>query len=171
MINPENIKKPTKAEAEPALTPEQAAIMASANRVESELSGQVLHDAEGNIIEQAEEDNSDPVEENRQILALLISLATPAMPFLEKCYTPEVIAGIAAAYSAVEEKYGWNIRQHMGCEVGLAIVAIPPTIAAVVLGRQHFAEKRAIAELEARAQGRTLAPDQPTDARSNAIGA
>ena len=171
MIKPENITTPTKAELEQKLTPEQAAIIASASSVESKMSGQIMHDADGNLITEAEEDNSDPVEENRQILQLLVSIATPAMPFLEKCYTPEVIAGIAAAYSAVEEKYGWNVRQFMGCEVGLAMVALPPTIAAVVLGKQYFAEKRAQAELEARSQGRALVPEKAQDARSSAIGA
>lgn len=155
----------------PALTPEQAAILASAGKVESELSGQLLHDADGNLIEQEDQPQENPAEENRQILSLLVSLATPALPFLSECYTPEVIANIAAAYTAVEEKYGWNLRSHMGCEVTLALVAIPPTITAVVLGRAHFAEKRAQREAEEGKAPVKIEQDAPNDARRDAIGA
>lgn len=155
----------------PKLTPEQAAILASAGKVENDLSGQILHDENGNIIDAEAEPQENPAEENRQILSLLVSLATPALPFLAECYTPEVVANIAAAYTAVEEKYGWNLRSHMGCEVTLALVAIPPTLTAVVLGRQHFAEKRAQREAEERAKPAKIEQDEPKDARNNAIGA
>ena len=95
------------------LTPEQAAILASASKVENDLTGQVQHDSQGNLIE-PEADQGDPIGENRDLLTMLLAVATPAMPFLAQCYTPDVINNIATAYTAVEIKYGWKARDFVG---------------------------------------------------------
>jgi hypothetical protein len=132
------------------LTPEQAAILAGAAAVESTLGSNVpLHDAAGNLIE--EEPPVDHLAGNRQILTFLVTAASPALPFLAQCYTPEVIDQIAGAFTAVEEKYGWDIGSSVGPELALAITAIPPTVAAVLLGRAHFAELKAQREAAAKA--------------------
>lgn len=132
------------------LTPDQAAILAGAAAVEATLGSNVpLHDADGNLVE--EEPVVDHLAGNRQILTFLVVAASPALPFLSQCYTPEVIDQIAAAFTAVEEKYGWDVGSSVGPELALAITALPPTIAAVMLGRAHFAELRAQREAAARA--------------------
>lgn len=84
-----------------------------------------------------------------QILGLLtvaVMTLTPLLPFLPQCYPPATLQAIGGAAAAVCEKHGWNVGDAMTPELALAAVAIPPTIAAVMLGRQHFAEKRAAAE-------------------------
>lgn len=80
-------------------------------------------------------------DENKAILTVLVEMLKPAMPFLGECYPPETIERIAYAYTAVEEKHGWNVRQYLSVEAQLAIVAIPPTIQAIVLGKAYFAER------------------------------
>lgn len=148
MIHPDPSVRSTEEKAD-KLTPEQAAILASATKVETDLSGQVQHDAQGNLIDPAQEqDQGDPIAENAALLSMLVAVATPAFPFIGQCYTPDVVNNIATAYTAVEIKYGWEARKFVGPELGLALVAIPPTIAAVMLGRQHFAELRAKREAE-----------------------
>lgn len=134
------------------LTADQAKLLASVHGIESELGGTDLpHDAEGNLVEPAEP--VDKVAGNRQMLTFLVTAATPAMPFLPECYTPDVINNIAAAFTAVEEKYGWNVGGSLaGPEFALAMFAIPPTITAYQLGKQHFAEKRAQREAQERGQ-------------------
>jgi hypothetical protein len=148
------------------LTPEQAAILASASKVESDLSGQVTHDGEGNLIEP--EAKTDAAEENAAMLGMLVAIATPAMPFLSKCYTPEVIGNIAGAFTAVEQKYGWNVRSMVGPEFALALCAIPPTLGAIVLGRAHFAE---IKERREQEKGREGAKQPAGDGRDKVLGA
>lgn len=150
-----------------ALTPEQAAILASAQRTQNELTGNMEHDAAGNPIE-PETVKVDPVQENRDLFTMLVAMATPVMPFLPECYTPEVIGNIAGAYTAVEEKYGWKASSLMGPEVALALFAIPPTITAYQLGKAHFAEVKAKRE-QLQAQQRT---ETPIDAsREHVLGA
>lgn len=132
-------EKGTKA---PKLSAEQAAMLASASSVDGTLVADVLpHDEEGNLVEA--EEPVDKLAGNRQLLGFLVMAATPLMPFLPTCYTDEVISNIAGAFTAVEEKYGWDIGSNIGPEVALAIFTLPPTIAAVTLGRQYFAEQRA----------------------------
>ena len=125
------------------LTPQQAQLLASVHSVEAGLvSAAPPHDAEGNLVE--EPAPVDNVAGNRQLLTFLVTAATPAMPFLPECYTPEVINNIAAAFTAVEEKYGWNVGGALaGPEFALAMFALPPTITAYQLGKAHFAEQRA----------------------------
>lgn len=161
--NPATLSTEEKAQ----LSPEQAAILASASQVEKNLSGQVQHDGQGNLIE-PEADQGDPIGENRDLLAMLLAVATPAMPFLAQCYPPEVVNNIAAAYTAVEIKYGWKARDLVGPELGLALVAIPPTIAAVLLGKAHFAELKAKREAEHARQAVRTGIEKATD---GAIGA
>jgi hypothetical protein len=127
------------------LNQEQKLLLGHVNQVEQNLGANTIDvDDAGNP--KPEVDLGNPSEENKAILATLISILTPAMPFLEECYPPDVIERIANAYTAVEEKYGWNVRGMMGVEVQLAIVAIPPTIQAIVLGRAYFAAKKRDAE-------------------------
>lgn len=125
------------------LTPDQRLLLGAVLETEQNLgTGPTIDiDEQGNVKE-PEADPGNPGEENKVILSLLIAMLTPAMPFLAQCYPPDVIERIALAYTAVEEKYGWNVRGMMGVEVQLAIVALPPTIQAIVLGRLYFEEKK-----------------------------
>jgi hypothetical protein len=134
------------------LTPEQARLLASVNSVEAGLAGADLpHDAEGNLVPESEP--VDKVAGNRQLLTFLVTAAAPAMPFLPECYTPEVINNIAAAFTAVEEKYGWDVGGSLaGPEFALAMFALPPTFTAYQLGKAHFAEQRAKREAEGKAK-------------------
>ena len=88
------------------------------------------------------EPQGDPAEENTAILTCLVTMLAPVLPFLPACYTPERIRQIATAYTAVEQKHGWNLRDLMSVEAQLLIVAAPPTIQAILYGRAHFAEMR-----------------------------
>lgn len=126
------------------LSAEQTKLLMHVTATEQDLGGGIPG-ADGNPAGQAEP-QGNAAEENKAILATLIAILTPAMPFLERSYTPETIERIANAYTAVEEKYGWNVRGMLGVEVQLAIVAIPPTIQAIVLGRAYFAAKKRDAE-------------------------
>jgi hypothetical protein len=128
------------------LSPDQAQLLAHVTLTEQSIgTGHIEADEHGNPIDTSAPPGN-PSEENKAILATLIAILTPAMPFLEECYPPDTIERIANAYTAVEEKYGWNVRGMMGVEVQLAIVAIPPTIQAIVLGRAYFAAKKRDAE-------------------------
>jgi hypothetical protein len=138
------------------LTQEQAKLLAGVHGIENDLAGDELpHDAEGNPVAPAEP--VDKVAGNRALLQFLVTAATPALPFLPECYTPEVIDGIAGAYTAVEEKYGWDVGSAVGPEVALAIFALPPSYMAYTMGKAHFAELRARREAadKAKAQGST----------------
>jgi hypothetical protein len=127
------------------LNQEQKLLLGHVNQVEQNLGANTIDvDDAGNP--KPEVDPGNPSEENKAILATLIAILTPAMPFLQECYPPDVIERIANAYTAVEDKYGWNVRGMMGVEVQLAIVAIPPTIQAIVLGKAYFAAKKRDAE-------------------------
>lgn len=150
-MTPQDPKQLTTEERENAgkLTPEQAAILAGATKTDTDIAGQMMHDEQGNPIDPAAQvQQVDPIEENKALLSMLVAVATPALPFLPECYTPEVIGNIAGAYTAVEEKYGWNMRGMVGPEFALALFALPPTVMAYKLGKAHFAELRAKRELE-----------------------
>lgn len=114
----------------------QAQLLAQAETIEAGNTGQAEQEA------QAQADAASAADENKAILQTVIAMLAPAMPFLAQCYPPPVIERIAYAYTAVEEKYGWNVRNMLGVEAQLAIVAIPPTVQAIVLGRAYFAAKR-----------------------------
>lgn len=155
---------------EPALTPEQAKLIAGVNLIESDLAGNdIPHDAEGNPVEP--EVPVDKVGTNADMLGFLVTMATPAMPFLPECYTPEVIGKIAGAFTAVEEKYGWDVgSKFSGPELALAVFAIPPTITAYQLGKAHFAEKRAEREAAEKAKAQGSAGTGLERATAGAIG-
>lgn len=128
------------------MSKEQAQLLAIAAQVEGETTPVETHDENGQPIQQPET-IENAAAENRAILEALIGMLSPALPFLGECYDKATIERIANAYTAVEEKYGWNARSHLGVEVQLAIVAIPPTIGAVLMGRQYFAWKKEQAQI------------------------
>ncbi len=144
---------------EDLLTPEQAKLLAGVHSIESDLTGgEIPHDAQGNPVAPVEP--VDKVAANRALLEFLVTAATPALPFLPECYTPEAVGNIAGAFTAVEEKYGWDVGSSLaGPELALAVFALPPTVMAYQMGKAHFAEKRAQREAEAkgRPQGATAA--------------
>ena len=169
MTKPDQLSTEEKADKAPRLTPAQAAILASATTVETSLAGQVQpHDEHGNPIEP--EPEVDKQAGNRQLLQFLVTAATPALPFLPTCYTPEVIDNIAGAFTAVEEKYGWDVGANIGPEFALAIFALPPTVTAYQLGKAHFAELRAAREAAGKQQAQQQPKPAAQDARTNAIG-
>lgn len=126
---------------EPELTAEQAAQLARVERIESEIlptgaDSESAPAADGGAMVAA-----DAGAENAAILGLLVEMLIPAAPFLAECYTPPVIQRIALAYTAVEQKRGWNARAFLSVEAQLAIVALPPTIQAFVLGREYLRQR------------------------------
>lgn len=133
------------------LNQQQAALLAHVTNLDAEITPEITHDENGELIPQQQSQESAAAE-NKAILEVLVAMASPALPFLSECYTPDTIERIANAYTAVEQKYGWNIREHMGVEVQLAIVAIPPTLMAVVMGREYFKQKREAAQAAQLAQ-------------------
>lgn len=93
-------------------------------------------------------DPAASIEQGRELSAVLqlgVMTLTPALPFLPQCYTPEACDRIGYALAAVAEKRGWNLGQFMGPETALAVAVIPPTVAAVAIGKQYFAARRAAA--------------------------
>ena len=95
----------------------------------------------------------DRASELGAMLGLGVAMVAPALPFMPHAYTPDVCQQIGAAVDAVATKYGWNLEGLQSPELALAAVSIPPTIAAVVMGRQYFAARRE-AEERAAKQGR-----------------
>lgn len=120
-----------------SLSSDQARILAHVEAIDADVGGT----GPGEGPEAQPELQANAAEENKAILTALIALLTPALPFLPDCYPPDTIERIANAYTAVEEKHGWNVREMLSVEVQLAIVAIPPTISAVLIGRAYFQEK------------------------------
>lgn len=98
------------------------------------------------------------LEENRAILEVLVTTLTPALPFLPTCYPPPTIDAIARAYTAVEAKHGLNLRSAFSVEGVLLLTALPPTLLAIRMGREHFAKRRAEAEAEAARPGPAPGP-------------
>lgn len=125
------------------LTPEQRNLLGAVIQTEQNLgTGPTIEvDDQGNPKEAAPS-SGDAAAENKAMLQTLIGILTPALPFLPEVYNDPTIERIANAYTAVEEKYGWNLRGMMGVEVQLAVVTIPPTMLAIVLARLHFEEKK-----------------------------
>ncbi|MFG6440526.1 hypothetical protein [Roseateles sp. LKC17W] len=102
-----------------------------------------------------------PPDQGAELAAMLqmgVAMASPALPFLPACYTPEVCGQIGTAFAAVAEKHGWNLSAVKSPELALAVVTIPPTVAAVGMGRAHFAELRARREAAERAARAAPAP-------------
>lgn len=111
---------------------------------------------------QAEAPAIDRGAELGAMLTLGVAMAAPALPFLPGCYTPEVCDQIGKAFAAVADKYGWNLGGMDSPELALALVTVPPTLAAIKLGRDHFAIKRMEAEAQADAARRGVVIDAPT---------
>jgi hypothetical protein len=155
---------------EEVLTPEQARLLASVNSVESTLGGaDIPHDEQGNLLPEPEP--VDKAAGNRQMLTFLVTAASPAMPFLPECYTPEVINQIAAAFTAVEEKYGWDVGGKLaGPELALAMFAIPPTFMAYKLGKEHFKLQREKREAEGKGRAQESTGTGIQGANAGAIG-
>jgi hypothetical protein len=80
------------------------------------------------------------------MLQMGVLMVSPALPFLPQCYTPQACTQIGTAFAAVADKRGWDLDAITSPELALAAVAIPPTVAAVALGKQYFADKRRQAE-------------------------
>ena len=96
-----------------------------------------------------------PIDKGQEFAAMLtmgVQMATPALPFLAQCYPPETCTQIGTAFGAVADKYGWTLGALSSPELVLAVVAVPPTITAIVLGRAHFAAQRAAADATKKAQ-------------------
>lgn len=95
---------------------------------------------------QAEAEPEPKVNQAEQIGALLtmgVMMGAPALPFLPKCYTPEVVGRIAQAAAAVCDKYGWQVGDVMTPELALAVAVLPPSVQAWVMWKQHKAEQEA----------------------------
>jgi hypothetical protein len=139
----------------PALPPELAELQALAAGADAQL-------ADAGMPPGAEP--APAVDRGAELGAMLqmgVMIATPAMPFLPQCYTPDVCAQIGTAFAAVAEKHGWNLDNISSPELALAVVTLPPTITAIVMGRAHFAAKRA-------AEHRQAMPPAPQPLRAAA---
>lgn len=77
------------------------------------------------------------------LIGLGVAMLAPVLPFLPACYPADTLRSIGAAFVAVADKHGWNLDAADSPELALAFVTIPPTVAAVVQGRAHFAQLRA----------------------------
>lgn len=99
------------------------------------------------VIPGANQDAAEPEQDRPAELAAMLTMGVamlaPALPFLPQCYTPEVCQQIGTAFDAVAEKHGWNLDAISSPELALAVVSVPPTVAAVMMARAHFAAKRA----------------------------
>jgi hypothetical protein len=129
-----------------ALPPELAQLEAIAQAADAQLSDTALP-----LPGEQAEPAADRGSELGAMLQMGVLMAAPALPFLPQCYTPEVCDQIGTAFDAVAKKYGWNLDAISSPELALAVVAIPPTVQAVLLGRQYFAHKREMAERAERA--------------------
>jgi hypothetical protein len=135
------------------LSKDQAALLDQANAIDGELSGAVQAAAqEVDELESMAQENYALLTAGKQILA-------PGMPFLEICYPDATLKRIAGALAAVEKKHGWNLKSWLNEEAQLALVAIPPTFQAIVMGRMYFAQKRAELQEQQRQQQAGGAPD------------
>lgn len=94
---------------------------------------------------QADSLQAAPVDVAGDVAALLqmgVAMIKPALPFIDRHYTPDACQRIGVAFAAVAEKRGWNLQDVMTPELGLLIAAAPPTIGAVVETRAYLAEQR-----------------------------
>lgn len=134
---------------QPDLPTDLAELSAIAQAQDAAISGQAIVPG---APQAAPEPEVNRAEELGAMLALGVTMVAPALPFMPACYPPEVCQQIGTALDAVAEKYGWNLQGLQSPELALAAVALPPTVAAVMMGRQHFAEKREAARLAAQQQ-------------------
>lgn len=139
---------------EPALTAEQAALLASVNATDADLAPPTLDQVDqggGAQIGGLPATIEDPVEENAAMLQTVLDMATPLLPFLPEIYTPVVVKQIAIAFTKVEQKYGWNVAGKLPPELVLAAVALPPTVKAFMVAKLHLENMKAEARQQAAA--------------------
>jgi hypothetical protein len=152
----------------PELPPDLAELQGIAAAQDQVIEGGALAVPGAPAADQAE----PPVDHGANLGAMLqlgVAMLAPALPFLPGCYTPEVCTQIGTAVSAVADKRGWDLGAIESPELALAVVAVPPTVAAVVMGRAHFAAKAEAARLAAHARNEARTVDaEPT--RSNPSG-
>lgn len=126
------------AEASAPATPQHAQLLHLASATDAQL------DAGAAVVQPGQAEPPAAVDRGAELgamLSMIVAIAAPALPFLPQCYTPDTCRQIGTAFAAVAAKYGWSL-DFEAPELALAIVALPPTINAVALGRAHFAEKR-----------------------------
>jgi len=131
------------------LTPEQRALLSGAAAIDGQVAPAITHDENGQPIAQEQDQQLaavDAKQRNVELLTLGLTLLQPVAPFLAECYPPPMVDAIASAFTAVEIKRGWNVQQFMSEEFVLAVVAVPPTIKAVQMGRAYIAAMKAQAE-------------------------
>jgi hypothetical protein len=132
----------------PKLTGELAALEAIAGQADAQLAGVELA-APGDAARA-------PVDRGAEFAGMLqmgVMLLTPVLPFMPQCYPESTCEQIGIAFAAVADKHGWNLDALSSPELALAVVALPPTIQAVMLGRVYFAQQRAAADAAQRAPG------------------
>ncbi|CAJ96113.1 hypothetical protein CMPELA_25740 [Cupriavidus necator] len=75
----------------------------------------------------------DPAVEWEMSLTLLVTVLSPALPYLPSIYTKDTIKALAAAIVPVADKYGLNVGGLMsGPEIGLLLVAGPLALSTYV---------------------------------------
>lgn len=122
-------------QAAPTVDPE---LMAIAQNADQALTSQAAPLQAGpEVVEQA----PDQAAQIHGLLTMGVMMATPALPFVPQCYTPEVIGNISTAAAAVCEKHGWNVGDVMSPELVLAVAAVPPTLQAFVMFKHWKAQK------------------------------
>ncbi|NUO87662.1 MAG: hypothetical protein HOQ37_16335 [Cupriavidus sp.] len=78
----------------------------------------------------------DPAVEWEMSLTLLVTVLSPALPYLPSVYTPDTIKALAGAIVPVADKYGLNVGGLMsGPEIGLLLVAGPLALSTYVAHR------------------------------------
>jgi hypothetical protein len=115
---------------------------------------------------QAPPEPPDPGAELAAMLQMGVTMFAPVLPFLPECYPKATCEQIGTAFAAVAQKYGWDLDLLNSPELALAIVAVPPTISAVVQGRAYFAKKKADAAAAEKAK-REASGIEPTPAQAS----
>jgi hypothetical protein len=85
------------------------------------------------------------VDQAAELAAMLqfgVMVLTPLLPFLPKHYTPDACKRIGGAFYALAMAKGWSLDAISNPWLALAIVSAPPTIGAVMEGREYFAKLR-----------------------------
>lgn len=148
------------ADTDTALPPELADLAAVAAAADAQLA------QAGQVIVPGQEPPPGPETQGPELgdmLKMAVMMATPVLPFLPMAYTPQVCDKIGVAFAQVAAKHGWDLSFTNSPELALAAVSIPPTISAVMLGRQYFAHKAAEAEAAARQNPFQPAPMEPVE--------
>lgn len=102
------------------------------------------------------------------MMQMAVTMLAPVMPFLPGCYPVATCDQIGTAFAAVADKRGWNLDAIATPELALAVVALPPTIQAIVIGKAYFAEQRQRAGRPAGDAGQPGQVDQAADVQSAA---